>query len=166
MISTMAELDKARASCRKLVTRRSWFSAATAAVPFGAVGAISDVANLMNLLPRINRAFGLDPEQIDQLDEQMKEQIAIIAGKLGNAFIGHYITETVVLAVVKRLGIQMASKTAASYVPVIGSGVAATISFAMMKAVGNAHINECYDLVRELIERGGVASPTAPSTAA
>jgi hypothetical protein len=166
MISTMAELERARASCRKLVTKRSLFSAATAAIPSGLVGAASDVVNLMNLLPRINRAFGLDPEQIDELDEQMKEQIAIMAGKLGNAFIGRYITETLVLTVVRRFGVQMASKTAASYVPVIGSGVAAGISFGMMKFVGNSHIDECYDLVRALIQRHPDRPATAPSAAA
>jgi hypothetical protein len=61
-ISSLEELERVRSRCYKMVTKRSAVSAATAAIPFGLAGAASDVYNLGTLLPKINKAFGLDPE--------------------------------------------------------------------------------------------------------
>ncbi len=163
-IKDQQRLDRVRAECRRLVTKRSSFSAATGALPGGIAGAASDIVNLRSLLPAINKKFGLDPTQVDELDEQMKEQVAVIVARIGSGFIGKLITEGMIATVLKQVGVRLATKTAASYVPVIGSGVAAGLSFGMMKLIGNKHVEDCYDVVGEML--AAQASPTAPSGAA
>ena len=157
LINDKKQLERVRAECRKLVTKRSLFSAATGALPGGIAGAASDVVNLKTLLPAINKKFGLDPTQIDELDEQLKEQIAVIGVRLGSTFIGRMITESMILAVLKQVGVRVAAKSAASYIPVVGQAAAAGLSFGMMKLVGNKHVEDCYQLVAEMLAaRDGV----------
>lgn len=163
-ITTLDELERARKQARALVTKRSMISAATGAIPFG-LGAPGDVYNLSSLLPMINKLFGLDPKQIDELDEQSKEQLTVLVGKVGSAFAGRFVTEAVIVAVLKRVGVQVASKTAASFVPFVGSGVAATIGFGMMKYVGNGHVEDCFRIIEEYL-KGKDGGATAPAAAA
>ena len=163
-IKDRQQLDRVRTECPRLVTKRSLFSAASGALPGGIAGAASDIVNLRSLLPAINKKFGLDPTQIDELDEQMKEQVAVTVARIGSGFIGKLITEGMIAALLKQVGVRLATKTAASYVPVIGSGVAAGLSFGMMKLIGNKHVEDCYELVGEML--AAQASATAPATAA
>ena len=50
--------------CRKLVTQRAMFAAGVAMVPIPGLDWLTDVGVLVKLLPEINRAFGLTPEQM------------------------------------------------------------------------------------------------------
>ncbi|MEH3037020.1 MAG: hypothetical protein PGN23_11135 [Sphingomonas adhaesiva] len=152
LIKNRAQAERVRSECYKLVTRRAIVSAATGAIPFAAAGATSDVLNLTTLLPKINAKFGLDPDQIDGLDEQVKEQIAVIAGRIGTQLIGKLITETAIVAILRQVGVRVAVKSAASFVPVVGNTVSAGMSFGMMKLVGNRHVDDCFRLVTELLD--------------
>lgn len=58
-----------------MVTHRAQMSGGAAAIPIpgaAAASALADGGMLFDLLPRINRAFGLSVEQIDELDEQTR----------------------------------------------------------------------------------------------
>jgi cyclopropane fatty-acyl-phospholipid synthase-like methyltransferase len=81
--------------------------------------------------------------------------MAVIVGKVGSALIGRFISEAAIVAVLKAVGVRIATKTAASYVPMVGSTVAATVSFGMMKTVGNRHVDDCFAVVREFLEQRG-----------
>jgi len=143
-----------------MVTKRSMVAGATSAIPGAVAGVAADVGLLMEMLPRINRAFGLDPEQIDQLDEQVRQQIMVLAGNAGAHFVGRAVTKELILAVLKRLGVRATAKAAASYVPFVGSGISAVLGFGMMKIVGNQHIEECYRIAREVLDpEAAVAVP-------
>ena len=156
MIDSLDALNKVRDECYAMVTNRALASGGAAAIPGAIAGIGADVVILQTLLPKINRAFGLDASQIDQLDEQGREQLLLLVSKIGNLAIGKVVTEQLVKTMLKRIGVSIAAKSVASFVPFIGSGVAATISFTTMKLVGNGHVDECYAVVRQMIEgRGG-----------
>ena len=150
-IETREQLDQARDRCRKMVTTRALTAGAASAIPGAAPGIAADIGLLLELLPKINKAFGLDPEQIDALDEQVKQQIFMLAGNVGSQFIGRAVTKEVVLATLKAIGVRTTVKAAASWVPIIGSAVGGALGFGMMKYVGNQHVNECYELIGKLI---------------
>ena len=152
LIEDKTTLDRVRKECRSLVTRRALAAGGASAIPGAVAGVAADVGLLLEMLPKINRAFGLNPEQIDELDEQTRQQVFILAGNLGNAIIGKLVNEQVVLAVLKRVGTRAVTKSVTSWIPVIGSGVAAAIGFGMMKLVGNRHIEECYRIVEQVLE--------------
>jgi hypothetical protein len=165
-IKDQAALEQVRKECRKLVTKRALAAAGASAVPGALVGATADMALLLEVLPKINRKFGLDPEQIDEFDEQTRQQIALLAANVGNAVIGRLITEKLILSVLAKVGVRIGVKSVASWVPLIGSGIAATIGFAAMKAVGNGHIEDCYRIVQQMLEsRGTSDGAVAPAAA-
>lgn len=144
MIHSMAELDAIRRDCRKLVTNRSLVSAGAAVVPIPGADLVADIGLLTTLLPEISKRFDLDHEQISKLEPQVAQKVLVLAASMGNNVIGRMITKRLAIAMLRRVGVRVAAASAAKYVPVLGSAVAATISFSAMKLVGNAHIEDCY----------------------
>lgn len=70
---TIEELDALRGECKSMVTSRAGLSAGAAMVPIPGADIGADVTLLLEMIPAINRKFGLTPEQIDQLDPQIKK---------------------------------------------------------------------------------------------
>ena len=152
MIHSLAELDAVRADCRKLVTRRSLASAGAAVVPIPGADLVADIGLLTTLLPDISKRFALDHDQVARLEPHLAQRVLVLASSLGNNAIGQAITKRVVVAMLRRVGIRLATASAAKYVPILGSAVAATISFGAMKLVGDAHIEDCYRTAAALID--------------
>jgi len=159
-IKTREQLDQVRSQCQSLVTMRAVTAGVASAVPGAVTGIAADVGLLLEMLPKINKAFGLDPEQIDALDEQARQQVFMLAGTIGSQVIGRTITKEVVLAAMKAIGVRTSVKAAASWVPLIGSAVAGTLGFGLMKYVGNQHVRECYELVSKLLDNGASDAAT------
>jgi uncharacterized protein (DUF697 family) len=160
LIATIAELDRIRDECRAMVTKRSLISAGAAVVPVPGADLVADVGLLSNLLPAISARFELDEAQVNKLEPRLGQQVLVMASSLGNNVIGRMVTRKVVTALLKRMGVRIATGSVARFVPFIGSAVAATISFGAMKAIGNGHIDDCYRTARSLIEP---ALPAAPA---
>jgi hypothetical protein len=106
----------------------------------------------MELLPAINRKFGLSPEQIDQLDSAMKAQTLVVITSIGSQLVGKYITKQTVVFLLKKVGSRIATKQVVKYVPFVGSAVMTGISFGAMKYLGNSHIDECYEVCKRIIQ--------------
>ena len=151
MITDIAELDRLRDECRRMVTQRSMMSAGAAVVPVPGADLVADVGLLSNMLPAISAKFELDHEQVQKLEPRIGQQVLVIASSMGNNVIGRMVTRKLVVALLKRMGVRVATASVAKYVPFIGSAVAATISFGAMKLIGNGHIDDCYRTARELI---------------
>jgi len=149
---SISELDRIKAECNAMVSKRASASAAAAVVPIPGADVGADVVIMMELLPAINRKFGLSPEQIDQLDSEIKGRLAIIISSVGSELVGKYITKTVVAQLLKKMGVKMAIKQVTKYVPFVGQAVSAGISFGAMKYLGNAHIEECYAVCKRSME--------------
>ena len=70
-----------------MVNKRATTSAVAAAVPVPGVDIGADVAIMLELLPAINRRFGLSSEQIEQLDSAIKGKIFVIISSIGSELI-------------------------------------------------------------------------------
>lgn len=148
---TLEELDALREECKAMVTKRAGLSAGAAVLPIPGLDLGADVALLIELIPAINQKFGLNPEQIEGLDPKIKRVILIGATSLGNNLIGKWVTQQLVMQMLQRIGIRVASKTAAKFVPILGQALAASISFGAMKLLGNAHVEDCYKVARQAL---------------
>jgi uncharacterized protein (DUF697 family) len=151
MISSLKELDRVRAECRKLVTKRSLMAAGAAVVPIPGVDIVADISLLATMLPEISKRFELDHEQVEKLEPQVAEKILVMASSMGNNLIGRTVTKRIVTALLRRVGKRVAAASIAKYVPLAGSGIAAAISFGAMKLVGNSHIDDCYRTAKALL---------------
>lgn len=151
MTRTVAELDQVKRDCYRMVTERSLAAAAAAVVPIPGADLIADIGLLANMLPKISERFELDHASVQKLSPEISERVLVIASSLGNNVIGRMVTRKLVVRLLRRMGVRIATASVAKFVPVLGSAVAATISFGAMKLAGNAHVDDCYRTARALM---------------
>ena len=148
---TQAELDKTRDECYSMVTTRATMSAGTSAIPTPGVDIAADLAIMMELLPAINRKFGLTPEQIEGYSETNKKLLYQVLKQAGKALVGQTVTKALVGQALKKIAGRAATKQVLKFVPVVGWFANAAIGFGAMKYMGNSHVDDCYDVCKKII---------------
>jgi len=150
---TLDELDRVRASCRAMVRRRAATSGGMSLIPIPGVDIAGDVGLLLQLIPAINRKFGLTPEQIEELDPRHKVLIYAMLKKVGSDLAGRAVTKQLVVAALKKESARMAAKQVLKYIPFAGQAAAAALSVAAMMYLGNSHVEACYEIARGAIRK-------------
>ena len=148
------------ARTKKFVTQRALVTAGASAIPIPGINVTVDVTMLMSILNFINQEFGLTPQQIQHLSTDKQVQLFQMITVTGSAWAGKLITKSLVLAVLKKLSIQMTAAQAAKWVPIAGQVAAAGLSFAALKWIGNQHIQDCARIARLFNEEGCPRSQT------
>lgn len=144
------QIEAVAKHCRRLVTRRALVGAGVAMVPIPGIDWVTDVGILVKLIPDINRAFGLTPEQVGRLapDRRLVVYKAISAG--GTLLVGRLVTRELVMHMLKLVGVRLTTQQAAKYVPVAGQAVSAVLTFTALKFVCEQHIQQCMAVSRQL----------------
>jgi uncharacterized protein (DUF697 family) len=147
---TPDQIEAVARQCRRLVTRRALVGAGVAMVPIPGIDWITDVGILVKLIPEINRAFGLTPEQVERLapDRRLVVYKAISAG--GSVLVGRLVTREVVMHMLKLVGVRLTTQQAAKYVPIAGQAVSAALTFTALKYVCEQHIRQCMAVSQQL----------------
>jgi uncharacterized protein (DUF697 family) len=145
------EIEAVAEHCRSLVGRRALLAAGVSMVPLPGVDWVTDLAVLMRLLPDINHAFGLTPEQIERLapDRQVVVYKAISAG--GGLLIGKLVTRDLVLRLLRLVGVRLTAQQAAKYVPIAGQAVSAVLTYSSLRYECEQHIAQCVAISRQLM---------------
>ncbi|MEO8807236.1 MAG: hypothetical protein ABI433_14250 [Burkholderiaceae bacterium] len=158
---TPTDVEAVVRQCRRLVNKRALLAAGVAVVPIPGVDWVTDVAILLRLIPEINRAFGLTPEQVERLapDRRLAVYKAVSAG--GGLLVGKLVTRELVMQLLKLVGVRLTTQQAAKYVPIAGSAVSALLTFSSLKFVCEQHIQQCADVSRQLMLPAPTASPAA-----
>ena len=148
---TPAEVEAVVRHCRRLVNKRALMAAGVAVVPIPGVDWVTDVAVLLKLIPDINRAFGLTPEQIERLapDRRVVVYKAISAGS--GMLVGRLVTRDLIVKLLKLVGVRLTTQQAAKYVPIAGQAVSAVLTFSSLKFVCEQHIQQCVAVSRQLM---------------
>jgi uncharacterized protein (DUF697 family) len=147
---TPQQIDAVARQCRRLVNRRALVGAGVAMVPVPGLDWVTDIGILLKLIPEINRAFGLTPEQVERLspDRRLVVYKAISAG--GSLLVGKLVTRELVMHVLKMVGVRLTTQQAAKYVPLAGQAMSAVLTFSALKFVCEQHIRQCMDVSRQL----------------
>ena len=145
-----AHIEEVADDCRQMVHNHALLAASVSLVPFPGLSWLADVGALMRMLPKINEAFGLTPEQVAKLapDRQLVLYKIVSAG--GGMLVGKLITRGVILKLLKSSGVRLSARQTASFVPVAGRFVAAGITYASMRWIAEQHIRECVHACNEL----------------
>jgi uncharacterized protein (DUF697 family) len=161
-----AELDAAVTRCRKMVSKRALASAGAVLVPLPGLDLAADVALLTELIPAINREFGLTPDQIERLSPGAKALLykAIVA--FGGAMVGRVVTRDLILRALAAVGMRITAKTAVRLVPIAGQAISAGLSYSAMRFVGTSHIRDCRRVVEAVLAERGFAPTPPPASAA
>ena len=159
---TPKEIEAVVRQCRRLVNKRALLAAGVAVVPIPGVDWVTDIAVLLRLIPEINRAFGLTPEQVERLapDRRLAFYKAVSAG--GGLLVGKLVTRELVIKLLKLVGVRLTTQQAAKYVPIAGSAVSALLTFSSLKFVCEQHIQQCVSVSRQLM----LPAPTTTVAAA
>jgi uncharacterized protein (DUF697 family) len=136
--------------CRQLVTQRALIAAGVAMVPVPGLDWLTDVGVLVKLLPDINRAFGLTPEQIERLAPDRKLVVYKAISSAGGLLIGKLVTRELVIQALKVVGVRLTTQQAAKYVPIAGQAVSALLTFSALKYICEQHIRQCQSVARQL----------------
>lgn len=148
--STPEEIEAVARHCRRLVTKRALLAAGVAAVPIPGLDWVTDVGVLVKVIPQINEAFGLTPEQIERLapDRRFVVYKAISAG--GGLLVGRLVTRELVMQLLRLVGVRLTAQQAAKVVPLAGQAVSAALTFSALKFVCEQHIRQCMAVARQL----------------
>ena len=144
------DLDHITRRCRKLVNQRALMAAGVAMVPIPGLDWLTDLGVLLQVMPQINAAFGLSPEQIERLapDRRVVVYKAISAG--GGMLVGKVVTQELLIKVLKMVGMRLSAQQAAKYVPLAGQAVSAALTYSALRYVCNQHIRQCAAVARLL----------------
>ncbi|NWG73132.1 MAG: hypothetical protein HXY24_00735 [Rubrivivax sp.] len=148
--STPEEIEAVARHCRKLVTQRALLAAGVAVVPIPGLDWVTDVGVLVKVIPRINEAFGLTPEQIERLAPDRRGVVYKAITAAGGLLIGRLITREVVLQVLRVVGVRLTVQQASKFVPIAGQAVSAALTFSALKYVCEQHIRQCMAVARQL----------------
>jgi uncharacterized protein (DUF697 family) len=152
------DIDAVAHGCRKLVTRRALISAGAAVVPVPGLDVAVDIGVLIGMIESINRAFGLTPQQIELLSPRRRLFAYRAVMTVGSAVIGRVVTRELVIKLLQTVGVRLTFKQATRFVPFAGQVVAASLSFAALKYLGDRHIEDCVQVADTLIDLAGPSS--------
>ena len=143
-------LESAVLHCRRLVRKRALLAAGVAAVPVPGLDWATDVGILLRLIPQINLAFGLAPEQVARLapERQVVVMKAVSAG--GSLLIGKLITRELILKALAAVGVRLTTQQAAKFVPIAGQAVSALLTYSALKWICEQHIRQCLAVAQQL----------------
>ena len=136
--------------CRQLVTKRALLAAGVAMVLVPGLDWLTDVGVLVKLLPDINRAFGLAPEQIERLAPDRRVVVYKVLSTGGGLLVGRLITRELVLKALKVVGVRLTTQQAAKFVPIAGQAISAALTYGALKYVCEQHIQQCMAVCRQL----------------
>jgi uncharacterized protein (DUF697 family) len=145
------DIAAVRETCRKLVRRRAMISAGVSAIPIPGVDVMSDLSLFAKLVEDVNRAFGLTPQQVERLQPKFRLIAYEAAVGIGGMMVGKLVTRELMLQLVRRSGVKLATKTVARMVPLAGQLAAAAIGFGVFRQLGYQHVDACAAVARELI---------------
>jgi uncharacterized protein (DUF697 family) len=136
--------------CRKMVSQRALIAAGVAVVPVPGLDWVTDIGILVRLLPKINEAFGLSPEQIERLAPDRKLVLYKVLSASGSLVIGKLVTRSLVLSLLKVVGVRLTTQQAAKFVPIAGQAVSAALTYTALRYVCDQHIRQCADVAARL----------------
>ena len=144
-------IDEVARRCRRLVRQRALLAAGVSVVPLPGLDWMADVATLLKLLPDINRAFGLTPEQVARLAPDRRLVLYKVISAGGSLLIGKLVTRGLVLRALRLVGVRLSAQQAVKYVPLAGQLVSAVLTFGALSFVCEQHIRQCMEVSRQLI---------------
>jgi len=128
---------------RALLHRSALVSAGVGMVPLPGLDWAVNAAQLSRLIPKINREFGLDASQLDQLTPHKREQVQKAVNIVGTVLVGKVLTRELLVVAGRHMGVRLTGQQAAKLVPVAGQAAAALIGYTALRYMGELHIQDC-----------------------
>ena len=138
-----SELDQIKGECRKKVSNYALMSGVNGINPIPGVDMGIDAGIYLKMMAEVRSSFGLD----DAIEAKLN-RYEMFLPLLKKVF--DYATKEGLTILIKSMGKKYLGKSVAKYVPIIGQGVAAAASYGMFKYIGNAYVDDCYELAKKI----------------
>jgi uncharacterized protein (DUF697 family) len=137
------DLAERVARSKRLVKRRAMVAAGVAVLPIPGLDWMTDAGVLLRVIPEINRIFGLAPQQIEPLSFERRVRVHQAILLVGSAMIGKLVTQQMVWHLLRAMGLRLGAQQVAKFVPLIGQGTSAALTFFALRHVCEQHIAQC-----------------------
>lgn len=147
------DLEQVKKECLAMVKRRARVSAGVAIVPVPFFDVAVDASMLTMLLPEISERFGLLKDRQGAVDLESRE---VHWKELKNRtidFAGLMATRGIVKKTVQGFGGRIAAKQVTKFIPLGGQLVAGTMGYMIFKKIATDHINQCYNLAKDIQQK-------------
>jgi len=150
---TLRELDNIKNDNNKYINKVATGSGVSNAIPLPGVGEGYDISMLIEAMNKIARSYGLDKESVDSLPSNIRIAIYGAVKETTMELIGKKITAAAIKKILKKMGIRIATKTAAKYVPFVGPVISGVISATAMRKVLKDWNNDCHYTAKKILTR-------------
>ncbi|MBA4063194.1 MAG: hypothetical protein C0501_05675 [Isosphaera sp.] len=138
-------LGEKKALCEQRVKWSAVVAAASGTVPIPAANFAVDLPVLLALFRFIRETYGLTDKALSA-----KEVAVPALAPLANSVVKYASTEGVLLLLKESSGM-VAAEQVAKFVPLVGTLVAASLGFAIVRKVGNMYLGECHRLAEAIL---------------
>lgn len=132
--------------CEQRVKWSAVVAAASGTVPLPGVNFVIDIPVLVSLFKFVRDTYGLT-----DLALSAKEFAVPALTPLANNVVRYASTEGVLL-ILKECSGMVAAEQVAKFVPFLGTVVAASLGFAIVRKVGNMYLNDCHSLAEGVLK--------------
>lgn len=143
---TIDDLDAKKAGMKESIHWYAVSGAVNAVNPVPGIDIGVDVFIMKKMISDVLDTFGID----DDTKSNLKKYNIIVPA--GNKLF-KYVTEEGIKLLIKEIGKKYIGKQFTKYLPLVGQVAAATAGYALIKAIGDGCVDDCYNIAKELMEK-------------
>ena len=121
-----------------------------AVVPIPGLGFSVDLKLMKDIIEDVNKIYGLDHKQVNSMGDDIKERIYTTAAIQGSQFVGKKVSNAILKVVIRDVAKRTAAKQT-KWFPIVGQAISASISYYLMKKIGDDHIEKCEKVAQSLV---------------
>ncbi|WP_323702762.1 DUF697 domain-containing protein [Mammaliicoccus sp. Dog046] len=149
--TTQDEILQRRKQAKELIHKKSLMSSAANIVPIPGLGVGMDIKLMGDIIEDINKIYGLSHKQVNKMQDDVKQKILTSAAMKGSQFVGQKVTNAMVKVFFRSIVKREAAKQS-RWIPLVGQAVAGSISYYLMKKMGEDHIKKCETVIEDFLE--------------
>lgn len=148
--TTNDEIANRRERAEALIRKKAILSSSVSIVPIPGLDFGVDLKLMRDIIEDINKIYGVDHKQVNNLGDDVKERIYTAAAIQGSQFVGRKVSSTLLKVVIRDVAKRTAAKQT-KWFPIVGQAISASISYYFMKKIGQDHIEKCEKVIRSIV---------------
>ncbi|MDT3959091.1 DUF697 domain-containing protein [Staphylococcus kloosii] len=148
--TTNDEIANRRERAEALIRKKAILSSSVSIVPIPGLDFGVDLKLMRDIIEDINKIYGVDHKQVNNLGDDVKERIYTAAAIQGSQFVGRKVSSALLKVVIRDVAKRTAAKQT-KWFPVVGQAISASISYYFMKKIGQDHVEKCEKVIRSIV---------------
>ncbi|AVQ36525.1 hypothetical protein [Staphylococcus kloosii] len=148
--TTNDEIANRRERAEALIRKKAILSSSVSIVPIPGLDFGVDLKLMRDIIEDINKIYGVDHKQVNNLGDDVKERIYTAAAIQGSQFVGRKVSSALLKVVIRDVAKRTAAKQT-KWFPIVGQAISASISYYFMKKIGQDHVEKCEKVIRSIV---------------